>query len=358
MIGIFIVLRLNSKPKKGLVGVDISSTSVKILELSVKGGRYEVVSYAIAPLPEGAVVEKNIVNPEAVSEAIQAAIEQGNPRSDAAAFAVPTASVISKVIEMDQDMNDDEREVQIRLDAEQYIPFALDEVSLDFEVLSVVPNKTNKVNVLLVATRTENVDTRNEALIYAGLTPKVADVESLTVERAFTVFENTLPIAAKVIALFDIGHSMMTLSILDHGKIVYTREHNFGGRQLTLDIQDRYGLSYAEAGRAKKEDTLPDDYESEVLHPFMDSLAQQAMRSLQLFFSASPYDEIDHVLLAGGTANLEGLAKFLQSTLGYRVTVADPFLQMTFSPQVNIKQIKQDAPSLMVACGAALRSFD
>lgn len=352
------MLRLNRKPKKGLIGVDISSTSVKILELSVKSGRYEVLSYAIEPLPEGAVVEKNIVNPEAVSEAIESAIAQGNPKTDETAFAVPTASVISKVIEMDLDMSDDEREVQIRLDAEQYIPFPLDEVSLDFEVVSVVPNKQNKVNVLLVATRTENVDARNEALIYAGLSPKVADVESFAVERSFSIFSNTLPIAAKVVALIDIGHSMMTLSILDQGKIVYTREHSFGGKQLTLDIQNRYGLSYAEAGRAKKDNSLPEDYEHEVLHPFMDALAQQATRSLQLFFSASRYDEIDHVLLAGGTANLEGLAKFLQSTLSYRVTVADPFLQMTFSPQVNIKKIKQDAPSLMVACGTALRSFD
>ncbi|MCF9033529.1 type IV pilus assembly protein PilM [Acinetobacter nectaris] len=352
------MFRLNRKPKKGLIGVDISSTSVKVLALSVSNGRYEVIAYAVEPLPEGAAVEKNIVNPEVVSEAIERAIAECNPITDEVAFAIPTASVISKVIEMDQDMNDDEREVQIRLDAEQYIPFPLDEVSLDFEVVSIVPHKQNKVNVLLVATRTENVEVRNEALIYAGLTPKVADVESLAIERAFSVFSNTLPIAAKIIALFDIGHSIMTLSILDEGKIVYTREQSFGGKQLTQDIQKRYGLSYAEAERVKKDNSLPEDYEHEVLHPFMDALAQQAKRSLQLFYSASEYDGIDHILLAGGTANLESLPKLLQNSLGYRVTIADPFLQMTFAQNVNIKKIKQDAPALMVACGAALRSFD
>ena len=104
--------------------------------------------------------------------------------------------------------------------------------------------------------------------------------------------------------------------------------------------------------------TLPDDFDSELLLPFMDSVAQQAQRSLQLFFSSSQFNDIDHILLAGGTANLPGLAKVLQQQLGYRVTVANPFLQMGFSPQINIKKIEDDASSLMVACGLALRSFD
>ena len=352
------MLRLYRKQKKGLIGVDISSTSVKILELSKKSDRYHVESYGLVPLPEGTVVEKNIVNPEAVAEAIQSALDKGNPSSDQAAFAVPTSSVITKIIEMDSDMTDDEREVQIRLDAEQYIPFPLDEVSLDFEVLSERAARVDKVNVLLVATRTENVDARTEALMYAGLTPKVADVENYTIERAVTVFANTLPMGANIVAMLDIGHSMTTLSVMDNGKIIYTREHMFGGRQLTLDIQNHYGLSVAEAGRAKKERSLPDNYTPDVLLPFMESVAQQAERSLQLFFSATQYVDIDHILLAGGTANLEGLSKYLQQQLNYRVTVANPFVQMSYSPQVNISKIEQDAPSLMVACGLALRSFD
>ncbi|WP_343597026.1 pilus assembly protein PilM [Acinetobacter sp.] len=346
------------KPKKGLIGVDISSTSVKLLELSIKNDRYWVESYALVPLVEGAVVEKNIVNPEAVAEAIEKALEIGNPSTVNVAFAVPTSTVIHKIIEMDEDMNDDEREVQIRMDAEQYIPFALDDVSLDFEVLPETTGRPGRVNVLLVATRTENVDNRNEALVYAGLTPKVADVESYAMERALTVFSNTLPMGARVIALLDIGHSMTTLSVMQDGKIIYTREHVFGGRQLTQDIQQRYGLSFADAGRSKKDRSLPDDYDAEVLLPFMDSVAQQAQRSLQLFFSSSQFNDIDHILLAGGTANLPGLAKILQQSLGYRVTVANPFLQMGFSPQINIKKIEDDASSLMVACGLALRSFD
>lgn len=352
------MLRLYRKPSKGLVGVDISSTTVKLLELSVKNGRYWVESYAVMPLPENSVVEKSILNPEAVADALERVVNLANPHTTHVAIAVPTSMVIHKIIEMDADMSDEEREVQIRMDAEQYIPFPLDEVSLDFEVLPDRLANPNRVNVLLVATRTENVDTRVEVLELAGLVSKVADVESYAMERAFSVFADTLPMGANTVGILDIGHTMTTLSVMQKGKIIYTREQVFGGRQLTQDVQSRYGLSFEEAGRAKKERTLPDDYDTEVLEPFLDAVVQQAARSLQFFFSSSQFNEIDHILLAGGIANIPGLAKLLQQKLGYRVTIANPFLQMGFSPQIDIKKIENDASSLMVACGLALRSFD
>ena len=352
------MLRLYRKPNKGLVGVDISSTTVKLLELSVKNGRYWVESYAVMPLPENSVVEKSILNPEAVADALERVVNLANPHTTHVAIAVPTSMVIHKIIEMDADMSDEEREVQIRMDAEQYIPFPLDEVSLDFEVLPDRLANPNRVNVLLVATRTENVDTRVEVLELAGLVAKVADVESYAMERAFSVFADTLPMGANTVGILDIGHTMTTLSVMQKGKIIYTREQVFGGRQLTQDVQSRYGLSFEEAGRAKKERTLPDDYDTEVLEPFLDAVVQQAARSLQFFFSSSQFNEIDHILLAGGIANIPGLAKLLQQKLGYRVTIANPFLQMGFSPQIDIKKIENDASSLMVACGLALRSFD
>ncbi|MDM1261636.1 MULTISPECIES: pilus assembly protein PilM [Acinetobacter] len=350
--------RLYRKPSKGLIGVDISSTSVKLLELSVKNDRYWVESYALVPLSEGSVVEKNILNPEAVGDALERAFNLANTPTTAAALAIPTSMVISKTIEMDADMTDDEREVQIRMDAEQYIPFPLDEVSLDFEVLPDRLANPNRVNVLLVATRLENVESRCEAIELAGLTPKVADVESFAIENAFKVFADTLPMGVNTIGVLDIGHTMTTLSVLKDNKIIYTREQVFGGKQLTQEIQNRYGLSFEEAGRAKKSRTLPDDYDVEVLEPFLEAVVQQAARSLQFFFSSSQFNEIDHILLAGGNANIPGLAKLLQQKLGYRVTIANPFLQMGFSSKIDIKRIESDASSLMVACGLALRSFD
>lgn len=352
------MLSFQRKQNKSLVGIDISSTSVKLLELSIRDGRYWIESYGILPLPPHAVVEKNIADAEGVGDTIDRLINLTNPRSNGAAAAVASSAVITKIIDMDADLNDDERETQIRIDAEQYIPYPLDEVSLDFEVIGISPTNPSQVSVLLVASRTENVEMRSEALELAGLVPRVIDVESYAVERAFSLIADSLPGTPEIVAIFDIGHSMTTLSVLKDEKIIYTREQLFGGKQLTEDIQRRYGLSYDEAGRAKKEGNLPDDYEPEVLAPFIDNIVQQAARSLQFFYSSTQFNDVDHILLAGGNANIPGLTRLLQEKLGHRVSIANPFVQMGFAHQIDANQIENDAPSLMIACGLALRSFD
>lgn len=352
------MLKLNSNSSKGVIGVDISSTSVKLIQLSHKNGKYQVDAYSVLPLEENDVLDKTIMQPENVGEVLERAYNLANPNTKDTATAVPTTSAITKIIEMDADMGEDEREVQIRVDAEQYIPYPLDEVSLDFEIQNVNAKNANKVDVLLVASRTENIEKRVEVLEIAGLKPKVIEIEAHALERTYSLLADNLPMGANVVGLLDIGHTQMTLTVLDRGKVIYGREQSFGGKQLTQEIQQRYGLSLAEAGFAKKERNLPDDYDTEVLYPFLDALSQQAARALQFFFSSSQYTEIDHLLLAGGSANIQGLAKLLQDNLGYRVTVADPFLRMGFAPQVDAKKLETDASSLLIACGLALRSFD
>ncbi len=352
------MLKLKRKQTKGLIGVDISSTSVKVLELTQSNGRYWVENYARIELPEGSVVEKNITNVEAVAEALEQALDKSDIRVVNAAIAVPSSLVISKVIEMDADMNDDEREVQLRMDAEQYIPFPLDEANLDFAVLQDQLPNLNRVNVVLVATRTENVDSRVEVLETAGLTPKVVDTEGFALERAVQLIADTLTVGVNTIGLLDIGHSTTTFTVLQKGKIVYSREQSFGGKQLTQQIQNHYGIDFKDANQAKIENRLPDDYEAEVLTPFLDQIEQQTSRALQFFQSSSNVGDIDHLLLAGGTANLPNLARKLQGALGYRVTIANPFLQMSMSSSIDAKKLEQDAASLLVACGLALRSFD
>ena len=352
------MLKLNSKSSKGVTGVDISSTSVKLIQLSYKNGKYQVDAYGVLPLEENDVLDKTIMQPENVGEVLERTYNLANPNTKDVATAVPTTSAITKLVEMDADLADEEREVQIRVEAEQYIPYPLDEVSLDFEVQGVNAKNPNKVDVLLVASRTENIEKRVEVIEIAGLKPKIVEVESHALERAYGLLVDNLPIGANVVGVLDVGHTQMTLTVLDRGKVVYSREQSFGGKQLTQEIQQRYGLSFSEAGFAKKERNLPDDYETEVLYPFLDALSQQASRALQFFFSSSQYTSIDHLLLAGGSANIQGLVKLLQDNLGYRVTIADPFLRMSFAPQVDAKKLEADASSLLIACGLALRSFD
>lgn len=355
-MGILGFLERKSKP---MLGLDISSTSVKLLELSRQGDRYRVESYAVKALPPNAVVEKNINEVEAVGEAIAGACQLSKSKIKDAAVAVAGSAVITKVIEMPSGLSDDALEAQISLEADQYIPYPLEEVAIDFEVQGESESNPEQVDVLLAACRRENVDLRVGALEQGGLLPKVVDVEAYTMERAFSLIaEQFEEQQDQVVAVVDIGATMTTLSVLVGGKTVYMREQLFGGKQLTEEIQRRYGLSMEEAGLAKKQGGLPDDYEAEVLEPFKDVVVQQVTRSLQFFFSSSQYNDVDHIVLAGGVASLESLCELIESRLGTQATVANPFFNMSVSSRVNATALANDAPSLMIATGLAMRSFD
>ncbi len=343
-----------------LLGLDISSTSVKLLELSKAGDSYRVESYGVEPLPPNAVVEKNINDIEGVGEAIKRLVDRTKAGSKTSAVAVSGSSVITKIIEMEAGLSDDELESQIQVEADQYIPYPLDEVAIDFEVQSEVEGNPEHVQVLLAACRSENVDMRQDVLEVAGLDLKVVDVEAYAVERAYELIEEQLEFGndGETIAMVDIGATMTTLSVMDNGKTVYTREQLFGGKQLTEEIQRRYGLSVEEAGLAKKQGGLPDDYESEVLEPFIDAVVQQVARSLQFFFSSSQYNDVDYIVLAGGTSAIPGLPEIVQEKVGTPAIVANPFTNMSLASRVSATALASDAPALMIACGLALRSFD
>ena len=354
------MLGLFNKKGNTLLGVDISSTSVKLLELSRSGSRYKVEAYAVEPLPANAVVEKNIIELEGVGQALARVIAKAKVSTKSVAVAVAGSAVITKVIEMDAGLNDDELETQLTLEADQYIPYPLEEVAIDFEVQGPSARNPERVDVLLAACRKENVEVREAALALAGLTAKVVDVEAYALERTYSLLTAQLGRQAEnlTVALVDIGATMTTLSVLHNGRTLYTREQLFGGRQLTEEIQRRYGLSVEEAGLAKKRGGLPEDYPGEVLQPFMEAVVQQVSRSLQFFFAAGQYNQVDIIMLAGGTASIPGLDRLVEEKIGTPTLVANPFAEMALSSKVNAGALASDAPALMIACGLAMRSFD
>ncbi len=351
-------MRLLSSKDRPLIGVDICSTSVKMVSIQRQQGIFHLKSYAIESLLLGSVVDKIIIDTQIVGESIARLAKRGQVTGNAAATSVSGSAVITKIIDMDMSLNDVEREAQIRLDADQYIPYPLEEVNLDFEVLGPSLVDDSMVQVLLAASRSENVDQRVDALTFGGLETKIMDIESHAIERAFGLMVDSLPGLPELIALVDIGHNQTTLYIAKNGEFVYSREQLFGGIQLTEAIQNRYGLSFEEATANKRERTLPDDYYPEILTPFMESAIQQITRSLQFYFSSSQYNSIDHLVLAGGSSSIPGLAGMVQQKLGVPVTIANPFINMTIDPYIDSEQLAVDAPSLMAACGLALRSFD
>ena len=348
------------KKSTPVIGVDISATAIKLLELSRGGGRYRVESYAVEPLPPNSVVDKNITEMDLVGEAIARAVKKSGSKTKDAAAAVAGSSVITKIIEMPADLSDSDLENQIHVEADQYIPFPLEDVALDFEVLGPSAGTPDRVEVLLAASRSDNVDARRGALELGGLAAKIMDIEAFALENTVALIANeTLGGGdGKVIAIADVGSSVTTFSVLENLKIIYSREQQFGGAQLTEEIQRRYGLSYEEAGLAKKQGGLPENYVPEVLDPFKDNMAQQISRAQQFFYSSSQIGHIDHLLLAGGCSSIPGVAELVESKVGAPTIVANPFANMTVASRIPSQSLTNDAPALMVACGLALRSFD
>ncbi|HEU4774871.1 pilus assembly protein PilM [Lysobacter concretionis Ko07 = DSM 16239] len=347
------------KSQPALVGVDISSTAVKLLQLSRAGNRYRVEHYAVEPLPPNAVVEKNIVEPEAVGEAIKRAMARSGTRAKHAAAAVSGSAVITKVIPMPAELEGDELEAQVELEAVNYVPYPIEEVNLDFEVLGEMPGSPESVQVLLAASRSENVEVRASALELGGLIPRVMDVEAFAIENAFGLLADQFTVPRDgLVALIDSGATMTTLNVLRNGRSVYSREQVFGGKQLTDEVMRRYSLSYEEAGLAKRQGGLPDTYEAEVLEPFKEALVQQVSRLLQFFYAGSEFNRVDQIVLAGGCAAIAGIAAMVEEQLGVPTMIANPLAHMTLGPRVQAHALAQDAPALMIACGLALRSFD
>ena len=352
---------LFGKKNPPLVGLDISTSGVKLVELSEVGkNELRLERFATEPLPRGAVVDGNIENIEQVSEAVRRVWKKSGTRAKLVALGMPPASVITKKIILPGGLLDDELEVQVESEASQYIPFALDEVSLDFDVIGAAQNAPDDVEVLLAATRKEKVEDRVAVVETAGLTPMIMDIESYAARAAIDRITAQLPNGGQgqIVALFQIGAQVTHVSMLLDGQPIYEREQPFGGHQLSQDIVRAYGLSYEEAETKKKAGDLPEGYERELLGPFLESAALEVTRAIQFFFTSTPYTRIDQIFLAGGCAIIPGLVELVADRTKISASVVSPFKGMQLAPNVREKQLRIEAPAYLVACGLAMRRFD
>lgn len=349
------------RKSKPLIGLDISSSAVKLVEFTRQGNGFALACYAAEGMPAGAINEKSIVDIEAAGEAIRKCVKRSGTNLKDAAIAIGGAAVITKVITMPASLGDDEMGEQIELQADQYIPFPLEEVSYDYEVIGPSDSDPDMVDVLLAATRSENVEQRQEVLAAAGLTAKVVDIEAYALENACRLLTYQMPDLGveRTIAVVDFGATTTTFSVLNDLRIIYTRDQQFGGKQLTEEVMRQYGLSYEEAGKAKKEGGLPDNYQAEVLHPFMDDMAQQVNRSMQFFLSSnSQYESLDLLIICGGCSGIPGADTHIQERTGIPTVIGNPFGEVKVSSKAKAQLAESDAGALMIACGLALRSFD
>lgn len=352
---------LFGKKSTPLVGLDISTSAVKMVELT-EAGKNEVrlVRCAMEPLPKGAVVDGNIENIDQVAEAVRKVWKKSGTASKFVALGLPSASVITKQITLPGGLQEDELEIQVESEASQYIPFALDEVSLDFDVMGPSTHSdSNEIEVMLAAARKEKVEDRVAVAEAAGLIPAVMDIETYAARAAVERIFSRIPQASgKIIALFQIGSAVTHVSVLLDGKLLYEREQPFGGKQLTQEIMRAYGMTQEDAEISKRNGSLPQGYESEVLAPFLENASLEISRALQFFFTSTPYTRIDHLFLSGGAAAVPGLADAVSSRASVPASVISPFQGMQLSTGLKEKQLSLEGPAYLVACGLAMRRFD
>jgi type IV pilus assembly protein PilM len=343
-----------------LLGLDISSSSVKLVELSRdKAGNLVLDRCAIEPLERGWITDGNVEKFDEVAEAVRRVVKKSGTKTKAVAMALPASAVITKKIILPGGLTDTELEAQVESEANQYIPFSLDEVSLDFCVLGPSTTSSGDVEVLIAASRKEKVQDRQGLAEAAGLKPIVVDVESYASRLATARLIENLPNKGldTLVALFEVGALTTSMQVIKNDEVLYERDQAFGGAQLTQLIVRQYGFSPEEAETKKRSGDLPDDYESGVLKPFVDSMAQEIGRALQFFFTSTPHNKVDYVMLAGGSSALPGLTESVTQQTTFAAMQVDPFQGMTIGNNVKEKKMRREVASYLTSCGLALRRF-
>ena len=343
-----------------MIGLDISSSSAKLVELSRSAtGDYVLERLASEPFEKGWITDGQIEKFDEVVGAVRKLVDKSGTKTRRVVMAMPQSAVITKRIMLPAGLRDEQLELQVESEANQYIPFSLDEVSLDFCVVGPSPTSGGDIEVLIAASRKERVQDRQGLAEAAGLKPMVLDIESHASLLAMSRVVATLPNEGRdaLVALFEIGAHTTSLKVLREGEMLYDRDQAFGGSQLTTLISRQYGFSFEEAEQKKLSGELPEDYESVILTPFVESLSQEIGRALQYFFTSTPHHKVHYVMLAGGTATLPGLKDNVTDLTGFASMVVNPFDGMKIASSVRESKVRKEAPSYLTACGLAMRRF-
>jgi type IV pilus assembly protein PilM len=351
---------LFSRQPAPLVGLDISSSSVKLVELGRdKAGNLVLERCAIEPLERGWITDGNVEKFDEVAEAVRRVVKKSGTKVKNVAMALPPSAVITKKIILPGGMSEQELEIQVESEANQYIPFSLDEVSLDFCVVGPSSTSAGDVEVLIAASRKEKVQDRQGLAEAAGLKAVIIDVESYASRLATSRLIASLPNQGvdTMVALFEVGASTTSMQVIRNEEVLYDRDQAFGGAQLTQLIVRQYGFSPEEAEAKKRSGDLPEDYNNGVLAPFVDSMAQEIGRALQFFFTSTPYNRVDYVMVAGGSAALPGLTESVTQHTSFACNLVNPFEGMEVSDTVRDRKMRREAPSYLTSCGLAMRRF-
>ena len=351
-------LSFPSFSKSSVVGLDIGSSSVKAVEISLKSKGFELQSLGIAPLPAEAIVQGVFLNSSAIVDSIKEAIDNGRIKTKEVAAAVSGHSVIVKKVSLPT-MTRDELEDQIQWEAEQYIPFDVNEVNLDFQILETSEGE-GQMDVLLVAAKKDLIDDYVQVITEAGLLPTCVDVAAFAVENAFEINYDAEP--GETIALVNVGAQVVNISIIEDGIPSFTRDINTGGNQYTEEIQKALSVSFEEAERIKmgggagasEQEVVPQEVE-QAIRSVTDTVVGEISRSLDFFTATSSDARIHRVLISGGAARMAGFDTAFRERTGLDVGILDPLSRMAASRSFDPEYLAEVGPSLSVGVGLATR---
>jgi type IV pilus assembly protein PilM len=340
--------------KKGVVGLDIGTSSVKALELSETRRGYQLVNFGIKPIPPQAIVDGAVMDANAIIEAINSLFREYKIRTKNVVMGISGHSVIVKKISLPE-MTAEELEESIHWEAEQYIPFDIEDVNLDFQILeSAAPPEEGKMDVTLVAVKKDKIDEATSLAIQAGLTPVVVDLEAFALQNAYEVNYDLEP--GKNVALIDIGAGVMNINVIQDGTSVFTRDISIGGNQYTEAIQKELSVSYEQAEAVKKGERLanidPVQVQN-VIDSVSDNLIMEIQRSFDFFRATASERDIQKIVLSGGTALIKGIDEYVSQRLGVPAIINNPFMKIDskLDPSVYVDA----APMAAVVVGLAMR---
>jgi type IV pilus assembly protein PilM len=344
-----------------IVGLDIGSSSVKAVELALKGKGFELTHLGTANLPSESIVQGAFLNSAAIVDTVREAIENGKIRTKNVSAAVSGHSVIVKKVNLPS-MTRDELDEQIRWEAEQYIPFDVNEVNLDFQILdsAVAGEGDGQMEVLLVAAKKDLIDDYVQVITEAGLVPAVIDVAAFAVENAFEA--NYDVSSDEIVALVNIGAQVVNINILSRGSPAFTRDITTAGNQYTEEIQKTLSISFDEAERIKlgerrsdeSQDVVPQEVEH-AMQSVTETVIGEISRSLEFFAATTAESRIGRVVLSGGGARVAGFEKAFHERTDLPVEIMNPFSRMVPSSKFEPEFLEEMAPALGVGVGLALR---
>jgi type IV pilus assembly protein PilM len=347
---------------KSIVGLDVGSSSIKAVELSMKGKgkNFDLTHLGVAQVPPEAIVQGAFLNSSAITEAIKEAVENAKIKTSNVAAAVCGHSVIVKKVSLPQ-MTRDELDEQIRWEAEQYIPFDVNEVNLDFQILEASDGE-GQMDVLLVAAKKDLIDDYVQVVREAGLTPVAVDVAGFAIENAFEANYDTTP--DDVIALVNIGAQVVNINIISGGIPCFTRDITTAGNQYTEEIQKALSISFEEAERIKlggqgtdSQDVVPQEVE-QAMQSVTETVIGEISRSLDFYAATTAESRINKVYLSGGSAKVSGLVTAFHERTGLEVETLNPLAQMLPSDRFDQEYLDDVSATLSVGVGLALREAD